>query len=77
MGNRNKKGKVLKQLKGYRIRQMVEKDGDSVTTRYGIYAGKRLVNNDKGFKTFDEALKVATDIVDDKIKAKTIRKNRK
>ncbi len=75
MAKEGKKGKVLHQIEGYRIRQM--KDGEKYTGKFGVYAGKYPVNEEKGYETYDDALNTILKIVSGEIKSKKINKNKR
>jgi hypothetical protein len=71
-----RKGRVVKQIQGYRIRQAV--DGSKITGRYVVCAGKYPLLEAKGYKTYDEALDILNKIVNGEIaKPKKIKKNKR
>ena len=75
MSNSIKKGKVLHQIEGYRIRQM--KDGQRLTGKYGVFAGKYPVNEEKGFATYEEAMELATKLAHGEVTKQPIKKNKR
>ena len=67
------KPKTVAQILGYKIKQMC--DSKKLIKRWGVYAGKNIVNEPKGFDTFEKALDLATKITTGEIK-KNIIKNK-
>lgn len=67
-----RKPKVITQILGYRVKQM--SDGKNLLKRYGIYAGKKLINESKGYETPEEAIGVINRINSGEIKPVVIKK---
>ena len=59
---KNQPGKVISQLQGYRIRQLIKGEyGQKVPTgKFGVYAGKKLVSDELNSKK--EAIKFLNNI---------------
>jgi len=64
----HKPAKVIYELMGYKIRQ-IKKDAVCIN-RWGVYAGKTLVNEKEGYESFEKAKEII-----DKLIAGTIPKN--
>ena len=67
------KPKVLGQVLGYKIKQMC--DSKKLIKKYAVYAGKNIVNDPKGFDTYEQALELANKINNGDVKANVIKKN--
>jgi len=69
------KPKVIKQILGYRVKQLT--DGKKYIKKYGVFAGKRIRNNDKGYNTIEEAVDVINQINSGEIKAINLKPKKK
>jgi hypothetical protein len=65
------KPKVVGQVLGFRIKQMC--DSKKLIKKWGVYAGKNIVNEPKGFNSFDEAVVFANKIINGEIKKDIIK----
>ena len=66
------KPRVVAQVLGYRVKQMC--DSKRLIKKWGVYAGKNIINEPKGFDTFNEALELANKIVSGETKPIIVKK---
>ena len=66
------KPKVVDQVLGYRIKQMC--DSKKLIKKWGVYAGKHIVNEPKGFDTVEGALELANKIASGETKPIIVKK---
>lgn len=60
------KPKVITQELGYRVKQMT--DGKKHIKKYGVYADKNIMNEEKGFDTVEDAVELMRKINNREIK---------
>jgi len=68
----NIKPKVVAQVLGYKVKQMC--DSSKLIKKWGVYAGKNIVNEANGFNTLSEALELANKLANGETKLNKIKK---
>jgi hypothetical protein len=67
-----KKPRVIYQLQGYKIRQI--RDSKTYLNKFGVYAGKYLVNEKDGYESYNKAVEIIDKLISGEVKKNLIKK---